>query len=192
MPAKNICVPIDDIFSKPDLSLTMVRWVAETEEIDEDGDIYTCEKEMFDVVGERNGLRAVEAAAQAIAEGNTFLPIRFWLICDDNNEHDDQAVGIHAIVGQYAYHVGFLPRGTARRYRKATDATNQEPWLQDGTPVEPRPWHGRNAEGFFDDELCESFCWCAKKKFWNSLPNRCEAAAAEFRTCRGRVPEPMD
>jgi hypothetical protein len=237
MSANTVCVPIDDIFYKPDLSLTTVRWVTETEETDEDGDIFISEKEMFDVVGEQHRLESVEAAAQAIAEESTFLPARFWLICDNDNEHDDQAVGVHAIVGQYAYHVGFLPRTSARRYRKAmesidlqdltlevlgciargktaphpnarlylpinfadlvldgytTDPANQVHWLQDGSAVHPRPWQGRDAQGFTDDELCKIFCWYAKKKLWNSLPNRCEAAAAEFRTCRGRVPEPMD
>lgn len=237
MSAETIRVPIDDIFYKPDLSLTTVRWVTETEETDEDGDTYISDKEMFDVVGEQHRLGAVEAAANAIAEENTFLPARFWLICDDDNEHDDQAVGVHAIVGQYAYHVGFLPRNGARRYRKAMDSidlkdlslevlgciakgktaphpnarlylpvdfadlvldgytndpANQVRWLQDDSPVHPRPWQGRDAQGFTDDELCKIFCWYAKKKLWNSLPNRCEAAAAEFRTCRGRVPEPMD
>ena len=63
----SIRTPIADIFYKPDLSLTKVRWVMETEETDEDGDICITETEMFDVVGEQHRLEAVEAAAAAIA-----------------------------------------------------------------------------------------------------------------------------
>ena len=73
-----------------------------------------------------------------------------------------------------------------------SDPANYIDWLQDATPVHSRPWQGRNAEGFSDDELCKIFCWYAKKKMWNSLPHKCEAAALEFRSCRGSVPEPMD
>jgi len=233
----SVRTPIENIFYKPDLSLTKARWVTETEETDEDGDICVTETEMFDVVGEQHRLEAVEAAASAIAGEDSFLPARFWLICDNENEHDDHAVGVHAIIGEYAYHVGFLPRRSALHFRKSMksidledlslevlgciakgktaphpnarlylpmdfanlvldgytdDPANYINWLQDATPVHPRPWQGRNAEGFSDDELCKIFCWYAKKKMWNSLPHKCEAAALEFRSCRGSVPEPMD
>ena len=228
---------IDDIFYKPDLSLTTVRWVTETEETDEDGDTYISEKEMFDVVGEQHRLGAVEAAAHAIAEENTFLPARFWLICDNDNEHDDQAVGVHSIVGKYAYHVGFLPKRQARLFRKSMasldleglslevlgciakgkttpypnarlylpiefaelvnegytdDPENAPSWLSDASPVSPRPWQGRDAKGFTDDELRKIYCWYARKRMWNSLPNKCEEGAVGFRSCRASVPEPME
>jgi len=72
------------------------------------------------------------------------------------------------------------------------DSANEISWLKDESPVLPRPWQGRNAEGFTDEELCKIHCWYAKKKLWSSLPHKCEEAAVEFRNCRGSVPKAMD
>ena len=230
-------VLIESNLEKPALSLTEVRWeVFETELTVGAGDIKVVEKEMFEVVGKKDWFDSINAAAEALVEEASFLPGRFWLICDDDNEHDDQAVGAHAIVGKYAYHVGFLNKRQARKFRKSMTSLdleglslevlgcitkgktspylntrfylpldfaelvndgytyypeNRPSWLLDASPVNPRPWQGRDAKGFTDDELRKIYCWYARKKMWNSLPNKCEDGADGFCNCGGSVPEPM-
>jgi hypothetical protein len=182
-------------------------------------------------------LEAVEAAAKAIASEEAFLPAKFWMACDNDNEHDANAVSVHAVVGQHAYHVGFLPKEEAPLLRQSMAAldvpegvvevlgcithgknashpnahlylpldfaklvasgytankANRANWLLDPSPVLPRPWQGRDAQGFTDDELRKIYCFYARKQCWNSLPHKCEAAAQGFRGCRGSVPLPMD
>jgi len=228
---------IESTFGPPALSLTTVRWVAETEETDDEGDTSTVETEMFDVVGEQHRLDSVVAAGRAIEAEESFLPARFWLTCDNANEHDDQAVRAYALAGNNAYHVGFLPRVHARLFRDgmqmlafpertleilgcitqgkssshpnarlylpvefaelirggyAANPTNQASWLQDTATVTPRPWRGRNAEGFTDVELCKIYCRYAKTMRWNSLPHRCEEVSKELRHCGSSVPEAME
>lgn len=96
------------VLNAPGLSLATVRWRNDND----DG-------EMFAVVGEQYRLAAVNAAAEKIANEGSFLPARFWLTCDNDNQHDDKAVGVHAIVGAVAYHVGFLPKQQARDFRQS-------------------------------------------------------------------------
>ena len=231
-------VLIESNLEKPALSLAEDRWeVFETELTVGAGDIKVVEKEMFEVVGKKDWFDSINAAAEALVEEASFLPGRFWLICDDDNEHDDQAVGAHAIVGKYAYHVGFLNKRQARKFRKSMASfvldglsslevlgcitkgktssylntrfdlpldfaelvnggctyypENRPSWLLDASPVNPRPWQGRDAKGFTDDELRKIYCWYARKKMWNSLPHRCEWGADRLRNCGDSVPEPM-
>jgi hypothetical protein len=99
----------------PEMSLTTVRWA--TEVADPDDDTVVEEVEMFAVVGEQFRLESVEAAAERIGEGTGFLPPRFWLIPDDLNPHDNQAVGVYALAGDRGYHIGFLPRGQTQEFR---------------------------------------------------------------------------
>ena len=58
---------------------------------------------------------------------------------------------------------------------------NRPSWLMDASPVTPRPYQGRGAAGFTDDELCKNYCWYAKKNMVNSLPHRCEVGADRIR-----------
>ncbi len=101
----------------PRLSLTTVQWITEIQD-EEDEDCYH-EVTMFDVVGEEHRLPLVSAAAIAISEESSYQPARFWLVPDDENEHDDQAVAAYATASGRAYHVGFLPQRQARLYRES-------------------------------------------------------------------------
>lgn len=237
-------VLVDSILEKPALSLTEVRWVVEVEaeayeDDEDDGDTVSEEKEMINKEMFEPGaaraqyrLDSLEAAAEALAKEGSFLPGRFWLI-------DDQTIGVHSIVGKYAYHVGFLTdrytdmfrksmklldlegetlevlgsftitKGRTESYLRAmlylpidfaesvkdgysNKPENRPSWLMDASPVTPRLWQGRNAEGFTDDELCKMCCWYAKKKMFNSLPHRCEPRADGLRHCGGGVPLEME
>jgi hypothetical protein len=122
--------PVDEFPRPPALSFAAILWVAEEEVVpdpeDNGGDddygmnkSYTEEKEMFDVVGEQYRLDSTEAAAQAIEEEASFLPARFWLLCEDDNPHDANAVSVHAVAQGRTYHVGFLPRSDAELYRQS-------------------------------------------------------------------------
>jgi hypothetical protein len=110
-------IPLDEMYNAPRLSLTTVQWITEIQD-EEDEDCYH-EVTMFDVVGEQHRLPLVSAAAIAICEESSYQPARFWLMPDDQNEHDDQAVAAYATALGRAYHVGFLPQRQARLYRES-------------------------------------------------------------------------
>ena len=126
MPQSPVSSPVDEFRRPPALSFAAIRWIAEEEVVpDPDDDDYgmnepyTQEKQMFDVVGEQYRLAATEAAARAIEEEASFLPARFWLLCEDDNPHDTNAVSVHAVAQERTYHVGFLPRREAELYRQS-------------------------------------------------------------------------
>lgn len=63
----------------------------------------------------------------------------------------------------------------------ADDPANQVDWLNDQSPVEPRP--GRDpATDFSFEELCKIYCWYAKKRRWFCFPNDCESNAEGIRS----------
>jgi hypothetical protein len=112
-----------DHFKKPPvLSLTTIRWVEETETQDDDGCTEVEEAPMFAVVGEQYKLQAVQAAADAIVKEGAFLPPRFWLVCENDNSYDSNAVAVHATVSQRVFNVGFLPRPQAVLFRNGMAA----------------------------------------------------------------------
>ncbi len=237
MEAETCFLRLEQFENPPTLSLTTVRWIEETTTEDEDGDVVVDETAMFDVVGEQYKLQAVNEASDAIANEGSFLPPRFWLFCDKNNPYDANAVSVHAIVGDRAYNVGFLPRSQAALYRESmarlgkpegtlevlgcftqgktaphpnarlylpddfaalvlqgfsADPANNPGWLSDPTPVAPRPYQGRHARGFSDDELRKIYCFYARKKKWRCFPGACDSAANGFRSSRTSIPVEMD
>ena len=99
----------------PLLSLTHVRWITEIQDPDDEDAFESVE--MFDVVGEQHRTKSILSAAMTIAKEGTFQPARFWLMPDDENEHDDQAVKVYATAKGRAFHVGFLPRRQAKDFR---------------------------------------------------------------------------
>lgn len=112
-------VSVESLSARPPFSLAHVRWIRESEEKDEDGDTYISCAQMFDVVGEQYRLSHITSAQQAITDGGTFLPPVFWLVPDDANAHDPNAVAVYAVVKKCAIHVGFLPRGSAAHFRQS-------------------------------------------------------------------------
>ena len=90
---------VDKIVNALTPSLAGVRWVSEVDVEDEEGNVAVECTGMFDVVGEQYRQDAVEAAIQAIAEENAFLPARFWLVPDDGNQYDSRADAALAISG---------------------------------------------------------------------------------------------
>jgi hypothetical protein len=189
---------------------------------------------LFDVVGEQYCIESIEAAVHAVDAANSFLPVRFWILCESDNPNDPDGVSVHAAVEDRTYRVGYLPRSDARLYRDGlvsigrseetievigcfaqsqnavhpnvllnlprTFAAQLAPghgatppsesqWLDDPTPVEPRPFRGPGARGFTDDELRKIHCWYAKRKLWVCLPDDCDAALAAMRSTR--IPESL-
>jgi hypothetical protein len=206
--------------------LAGVRWIREVEQKDEEGDTYIECAQMFDVVGEQYRLDSVDAAQEALIAEGGFLPPIIWLVNDDSNQYDPNAVAAYCIVGSRGYHVGFLPMGATLRFRSsmsqlgrdgeslevrgcitqakggphpnvrlnlpwdfaalvqsgfADDPVNNPAWLQDPSPVAPRPYQGRGGVGFSDDELCKVYCWYGRKQGWFLLPDAVEENALGFR-----------
>jgi hypothetical protein len=112
-------VPVEKLTPARPFSLAHIRWIRETEEKDDEGDSFITSEEMFDTVGEQYRLPSVTAAKQAITEAGAFLPPIFWLVPDNNNEHDANAVAVYAVVQRAAIHVGFLPRSGAVHFRES-------------------------------------------------------------------------
>jgi hypothetical protein len=115
-------VSVKNLSAKLPLSLAHVRWIRESEEEDENGDICVSCAQMFDVVGEQHRLSSVAAARQAITEEGAFVPPVFWLVPDNCNAHDANAVAVYSIVKTCGVHVGFLPRGGAVHFRDSMNA----------------------------------------------------------------------
>ncbi len=121
--------PVESFPRPPDMSFATLRWIDEEVVVedslnDDDGRddqpaAYTQEKEMFGVVGEQHRIDMTEAAARAMADENSFLPARFWLMCEESNPHDSNAVSVHAVAIGRTYHVGFLPRSEVVIYRQS-------------------------------------------------------------------------
>lgn len=112
-------VDVMSIPSTPSLSFAGVRWIREVEKTDEEGDSYIECAQMFDVVGEQYRIDSIRGAQEALVAEGGFLPPLIWLVNDDQNDHDPNAVRAFCIVGSRAYHVGFLPRGAALRFRES-------------------------------------------------------------------------
>ena len=130
----NSWVQIETLSPQAPFSLTQVRWVREVEEIDEDGNhCGVTSIAMFDVVGEQYRLSSIAAAKQAITDDGAFLPPIFWLVPDDGNEHDSNAVAVFAVSKRRAIHVGFLPRNAAIHFRDSMAALQRA-----GQPLEVR------------------------------------------------------
>jgi len=72
----------------------------------------TCD---FDVVGESSYQDALAAIAGPAPDDGHEAPVTVWLICQDQNPHDRNAV---AVVVQEKI-VGYLSRADAREYRKS-------------------------------------------------------------------------
>lgn len=131
-------VLVDSILEKPALSLTEVRWVVETEaeayeddDDEDDGDTMSEEKEMIEkqmieLDPHHHRFDSLDAAAKAFVEEGSFLPGRFWLITDFTSWIDDETLGVHAIVGKHAYHVGFVGKRSTDLFRKSMKLLNLE------------------------------------------------------------------
>ena len=206
--------------------MAAIRWVREVEETDEDGDTFIVCAQMFDVVGEQYRIDSVRAAQEALNGEEGFLPPIIWLVNDDGNQYDPNAVAVYCIVGSRAYHVGFLPKDSAVHFRASMsqlgrtgeslevrgcitlakggphpnvrlnlhwdfaelaktgftdDPSNNPSWLQDPSPVKPRPYQGGRGAGFSDDELCKVYCWYGRRHGWFLLPDAVENNVAGFR-----------
>lgn len=116
---------VNALVSPGHLSLTTVRWITETEAQDEDGDTVIEESAMFDVTGGKFRVEAVNAASEYLVDERLFLPPHFLIIPDNENAYDENAVGVHAVCGDSAYHVGFLPRTQAPIFRTGMAALDR-------------------------------------------------------------------
>jgi hypothetical protein len=119
MPCTPPWIPTERLSVARPFSLAHVRWVREVEETDEDGETFITDIPMMDVVGEQYRLSAINAAQKAITAAESFLPPIFWLVPDNENQHDANAVAAYSVVANCAIHVGFLPRESAVRFRES-------------------------------------------------------------------------
>jgi hypothetical protein len=116
-------LPLDDLAPKPTISFVTVRWITEIPDPEDETSVEAVE--MFSVVGEQYRLASVQAAAKAISDEPGFLPPRFWLVPEDTNQYDDQAVAVYATTRDRGYHVGFLPKEQARGFRANMASINR-------------------------------------------------------------------
>ena len=90
---------------KPQLSFAKVQWPLDDQ------------LDTVRVTGEKQLAKQVTAAARALVIEDSFHPARAWLVFEDGNTDDPNAIAVYFPTSRGAFHVGYLLKSTARVYR---------------------------------------------------------------------------